>query len=138
MCPKNTRIKDLIRVDEMIHWYDKPRRQPESGAKAAIRQYLELHGLFMFRIQQGALSEPGLSDLMGIKTVKTVDLLNSGIKEIGVFVAVETKRLNRKGGTHPQQGRFLANVKDRGGLGAVGRSIEDVEVIVKWPKGITI
>ena len=88
-------------------------KQPESIILAQIRQYLQLHGYLVIRMQQGLGSHKGLSDLVCIR----------GGRVVFVEVKTPTGRLS----VH-QEG-FRGAVEMHGGEYLVARSIEDVEVL---------
>lgn len=81
------------------------------------------------------IGEPGVSDLIGI-TPHVVTQEDVG-KTIGVFCALETKKLKNDKTAKSRklsQGNFLRRVNALGGLGAIVRSVADVENVVekKW------
>jgi hypothetical protein len=100
----------------------------ETALVGAIKQFLELAGALVIRVNSGAFagshngrrrfvklnSEPGCSDLLACYR--------------GRFVALEVK----KPGKHatPIQESFLAGVRAAGGLAAVVTSIEDVQQLL--------
>jgi hypothetical protein len=83
---------------------------------------------------QGAvvhIGEKGVSDLIGI--VPHVVTQEDVGRTVGIFCAMECKR-TKGGRLSAEQGPFLKRVNELGGLGAVVRSAEDAESVVreKW------
>lgn len=102
----------------------------EKDIQKAIKQFLELKGCFVIRVNSGAMtgeykgkrrfvrfaSEPGVSDLVGMLPD-------------GRFLAVEVKRVGNK--ATPEQQSFIDRVNQQGGLAFVARSIEDAETALQ-------
>jgi hypothetical protein len=100
----------------------------ETALVAQLKQYLELAGALVIRVNSGAFagshngkkwfvklnSEPGCSDLLACYR--------------GRFVALEVKRPGKK--ATPEQESFLAAVEAAGGLAAVVTGIEDVQQLL--------
>ena len=111
----------------------KPKPQTEKEITASIRTLLKAFGIFHWKVHQGLGSQKGVSDIIGMKTVKVKDLVAAGIKEVGIFTAIEAKRedavncpYNCTHITCEKQATFLDDVKDNGGLALVARSAADV------------
>ena len=113
----------------------------ESTIQTAVRlRFSEMRAGILLRYQVGTfwtkdgrvvkIGEPGVSDLIGI-TPHVVTEADVG-RTIGVFTAIEMK--DRKGRTSDVQTNFITKVNSLGGLGAVVRSVEDMESLVteKW------
>ncbi len=111
----------------------KPKPQSEKEITASIRSLLTAFGIFHWKVWQGLGSQKGVSDIIGMKTVKVEDLVKAGIKKVGIFTAIEAKRedavdcpyiCNHK--TCREQATFLIAVKAKGGIAIVARSADDV------------
>lgn len=118
----------------------------ESAIQKAIRLRLsELRAGVFLRYQVGLfyapngqpvrIGEPGVSDLIGI-TPHVVTQADVG-RTIGVFTAIETKRLGKDSTSKARkesQGNFLKLVNSLGGLGCIARSTGDAEALIqdKW------
>ena len=99
--------------------------QPESEVLKQCLEYLQLHGIFAFRNNTGALKSgrrfihfgyPGSSDILGILPG-------------GKFLAVECKR--EKGGKLSDlQIDFLNRIKENGGVAVCVHSVEDLKNIL--------
>ena len=101
-----------------------PKKQtPEGLVQAAILSYLDLKGIFHFRINNTGIWHPtrkiffkprhltpGVSDILGIYKQR--------------FLAIEVK--SSKGKVSPEQTKFLEEVIANGGIGFVARSVQDV------------
>ena len=114
----------------------------EAETQAAILTYLNSRGHFAFRVNtqgvplwgkdktfRGFRPSPmkGVSDIIGIV---------GGVKGIGkaravyprsTFLAIECKAAGKK--PTPEQDDFLEEVRKRGGIGIVARSIDDVQAV---------
>ena len=55
----------------------KPKPQTEKEITASIRALLKVFGIFHWKVWQGLGSEKGVSDIVGIKTVKVEDLVKA-------------------------------------------------------------
>jgi hypothetical protein len=100
----------------------------ETGLLKAIKQYLELQGALVVRVNSGAFagthagkkrfvrlnSEPGCSDLLACHR--------------GCFLALEVKLPGRK--LTAGQVSFLAQVEVAGGIAGVVRDLADVEQLL--------
>lgn len=89
----------------------------EAELTKGIRQLLNAFGIFHWKMWQGPLSNHGIADILGIYQ--------------GKFLAIEVK--TERGTVSPAQQRFLANVRDQGGIAFVARSVEDVIEKLKLP-----
>ena len=90
-----------------------------------VGQFITPHGSVVH------IGEKGISDLIGI--VPHVVTQEDVGRTLGVFCAMECKR-TKGGRLSAEQGPFLKRVNELGGLGAVVRSAEDAESVVreKW------
>ncbi len=76
-----------------------------------IMTWLSWNGFFVWKQWQGPMSRPGVSDILGVLPG-------------GRFLAIEVK--TRRGRLTRRQKAFLSSVNQKGGLGFVARSLEDV------------
>jgi len=86
----------------------------ELSEKVITRQimgWLKWNGFFVWKQWQGPMSTPGVSDILGVLPD-------------GRFLAIEVK--TRRGRLTQRQKFFLAAVNQKGGLGFVARSLDDV------------
>ena len=77
------------------------------------------------------IGEEGVSDLIACVPVTiTPDMVG---KRIGVFAAIETKKLNDKTAKarKESQGKFLDRIRALGGFATIARSTTDVEKALK-------
>ena len=88
-----------------------PINQKESEIRAAIKEYLQWTGWFVFHHLQGLGCYPGLPDLEAVKDGQTV------------YIEVKTFT----GKQRPDQIQFQADVEAHGGTYIVARGVEDVE-----------
>ena len=112
----------------------------ESAIQRQIRARMGALRIPLFRYQCGTfltpqgtpihIGEKGVSDLIGFipHTITPVDVGSV----VAVFTALEVKQ--PRGRLRAEQGLFLRMVNAAGGLGAVVRSAEDAEAVVreKW------
>ncbi len=84
----------------------------ETGIQAAIREYLQWTGWFVFPNVQSALSYKGISDITAIKQSRVV------------FIEVKTPHKRSKQSEY--QLKFEADIKAHGGEYMVARSVDDV------------
>jgi len=96
----------------------------ESNIQHAIRECLEWHKFFVRKIQQGALSEPGIPDLWCIG-------LNKNRETIQVWIEVKTPT----GRLSPYQEDFRTEVDMRGGTFLVMRSVDDC---MSWLRDVNV
>lgn len=76
------------------------------------------------------VSNPGGSDLIGFTTITiTEDMVG---KQVAVFSAVEVKAA--KGKPTKEQTYFIDNVKLRGGIAGVARSVEEAKSLLTFPR----
>lgn len=93
----------------------------ETDLKKQIRDLLRVKGIFHYNAWQGPMSEPGISDLIGIHKKacphcrKPVD---------GIMTAIEVK--GPKARQTPEQMAFIFNVQAKGGIGFFAWCVEDV------------
>jgi hypothetical protein len=106
----------------------------EHAIQQQIRLALSQGDARLFRNNTGALRDEngrlvryglcvGSSDLIGIRRVAVGDAV------IGQFVALEVK--TSRGRTTAEQERFLAMVRQLGGVGGVVRSVEEARALVE-------
>jgi len=98
---------------------------PEGAVVAAILEYLQLRGIFAWRMNTGAtvIKVPNGKDRFlrfGKKGISDI----IGILDDGRWLAIECK--TEKGKASLDQLYFLAEIAKRGGVAFVARSIEDV------------
>jgi hypothetical protein len=112
-------------------WRQAKKRKTEEGVILAhIRELLKRFHIVHWRQQQSLGSVRGVSDIIGIKTVKVDDLVKAGKTHIGVFVAIEVK--TARGSLTIDQSAFLKAVEGAGGLAFVARSVQDVIHGMGW------
>jgi len=90
----------------------------EKEITKGIRHLLRSHGIFHYKAWQGAMSEKGVSDIIGVLPG-------------GRALAIEVK--TRKGKLSEHQERFLERFRSAGGLAFVARSPGDVVKELKLP-----
>ena len=98
---------------------------PENTVTKNIRKILKDGGVWHFKHKASLGSKKGVSDILGIRTVKIRDLLEAGIEEVGIFTAIEVKKEGVIKGS-PDQENFIAEVRKAGGIGFVTDNINDV------------
>jgi hypothetical protein len=96
-------------------------KQKEAALKKVIKKHLEDNGWFVFGIQQGMGSYPGIADLYAI--------------QCGVGVWIEIKLPTPRSKQNQNQEIFEKNINNHHGNYLVARSIEDVDNFQKtlWP-----
>jgi Holliday junction resolvase len=82
----------------------------ESDIQRTIKEYLQIKGWLVKKIQQSALSEKGIADLFALKAGRTI------------WVEVKTKI----GKQSHEQVIFEQDVKSHGGEYLIARSVDDV------------
>ena len=110
-------------------------KQSEGEVTKGVRGILKVLQIFHWKQWQGPMSQPtGVSYILGIRRVKVADLVKAGVKEVGVFMAIEMKH----GGWAPpgetadsyrhyaEQREFLRAVRGNGGIGFFCTGIEGV------------
>lgn len=111
----------------------KPPKRSEQSITAGIRSVIAMAGYF-WKSWQGPMSQPpGVSDIIGVKKTKVSDLVEAGIENIGVFVAIEVKHEGWKPpptGTkryrhYLNQETFLRRVRSYGGIGFFAQSEQE-------------
>ena len=90
----------------------------------AVKDLLKAFGIFHWKQFGGPLNPPGISDVLGIKKVKVSDLVKAGIKEVGIFIAIEVKA--GKDTLSDDQEGFGVNVQDSGGIFVEARDVKDI------------
>lgn len=117
---------------KQLSWSKKPRRVPsrrgyptEGPIQTAIIQFLRLHGFWVWRQNNHAVydAKRGVyrrnpSAMLGVPDIM-------GTMPDGRILAIEVK--SRTGKPTPEQGRFIAEVRRRGGVAFVARTLEDVK-----------
>lgn len=109
---------------------------PENIVTRNIRKVLKDSKVWHFKHKASLGSKKGVSDILGIRTVKVADLVAEGIEEVGIFVAIEVKKEGVTKGS-PDQERFIADVRQRGGIGFVTDNIVDVIRFLGLAKRVT-
>ncbi len=97
----------------------------EKTITKAVRKKLKEQGIFHWKQVQGPMSTKGVSDIIGIKTMKVAELVAQGVEEVGVFLAIEVKVPGEEA-TELQQ-KFLCDVWGNGGIALIADKKEDVE-----------
>ena len=88
----------------------------EADITRQIRQYLNILGIWHWKVWQGPMSRPkGVADIIGILD--------------GRFLAIEVKRPGAK--LTEDQAIFLQKVRNNGGIGIVARDVSDVMGLMK-------
>lgn len=90
-------------------------KQPHISEKEithSIRNLLKTFGIMHWKNWQGLGSTPGVPDILAIQP------------DTGRFIGIEVK--TSKGILSPHQERFIANIKESGGIAFVARSVDDV------------
>jgi hypothetical protein len=115
-------------------------RNRESDIVRGCLDWLQMHGVFVFRNNQGAIPTKdgryrkftgmrGASDLLGI-IPQTVTVEGDPMPStFGNFLAVEVKRDD--GRLSADQVAFLATVNRLGGIGVCVRSVAELEKVLK-------
>ena len=80
-----------------------------------------------FRSNKGLGRINGVSDILGVIGSPVIGADNT--VGLGRLLAIEVK--SSKGKATPDQASFLLQVNNRGGLGFIARSVEDVEAVFK-------
>ena len=88
-----------------------PKPPLEKDITRQIRAYLNMRGIWHFKVWQGLGSQKGVADIIGIYK--------------GAPLAIEVK--TAKGKLSEHQAKFLARWVLEGGIAIVARSVEDVE-----------
>lgn len=109
-------------------------RQPEAIIQNQIMSYLKFKGIFAWQNKSTGtfdptskrFRKPGLWFMRG-----TSDIL--GILDGGKLLAIEVK--TPKGKLTPEQKLFLREIRLRGGISLVARSVADVELALKQHRG---
>ena len=83
----------------------------EKEITKGIRHILRTHGIFHYKAWQGAMSEKGISDIIGVLPG-------------GKAVAIEVK--TQKGRLSKHQEKFLDRFKAAGGIAFVARSLREL------------
>ena len=93
-----------------------PKPPLEKDITRQIRAYLNMRGIWHFKVWQGLGSVKGVADIIGIYN--------------GRPLAIEVKTVRGKLSEH--QERFLTRWRNEGGIAIVARSVEDVEQGLKF------
>lgn len=111
---------------------------PETPIQNLIRLFLSKIGVINWRNNTGALKDkdgrlvryglhPGSSDIIAIKSVIiTPEMVGT---RVGIFTAIEVKVPGK--GAKPHQRRFLAAVKNAGGLAGVAHNKAEAKAILR-------
>ncbi len=103
---------------------NKPR---ESEIKAAIREYLNLRGIFNWPQWQGQFSVKGVPDLIAI--------LPWGGRILGIEVKVPGWKFNPNSKHEREQAEFLESIRKSGGVAFFATSIDDVIKNLQYRNG---
>lgn len=93
------------------------RKLTERDLTKGILQLLRVHNVWAWKHWSGPMSNHGIADILGCYQSK--------------FLAIEVK--TDRNTISPAQQRFLANVRDQGGIAFVARSVEEVIEKLKLP-----
>ena len=74
-------------------------------------------------------NEPGISDILGVVTIPIQALVEAGIQEVGVAMAIEVKGTDTD--VKGSQVQFMERWRKRGAIVGIGRSYEDVKRIIR-------
>ena len=97
----------------MIRIKEPKKRTPEGSVLQAVKQYLQLKGYYVIRIQQGLGCHRGLTDLIAIKDSKVL------------FIEVKTANSSRSKQS-PYQAEFQREIEAHGGTYMLVRSVEEL------------
>lgn len=86
-----------------------------------IRYILKLHGILHWKQWQGAMSTPGIPDILGVQP------------KTGRMIAIEIK--SSRGKISPAQENVMRLLKEAGAIVLVARSVDDVMVNLNLLKG---
>lgn len=111
------------------------KKSTESGVVKACLQLLQLHGIYCWRQNQGAipLSGGGFRRFVGLKGVADIIGIAGGKLGRGRFLAVEVKKPG--GRLSKKQKAFLAAVEERGGYAVCVDNVADLE---SWLRDLDI
>lgn len=111
----------------------------ESDVLTSCLDWLQLHGIWCWRQNQGAIplkgggyrrfvGLKGVADILGIlpQTVRVAG--DESVSTFGNLLAVETKRPGEK---PPEQEAFLREVNARGGVGICVHSVRELEAALR-------
>jgi len=96
--------------------------------KVSAKYLKEREDIYAFKIHGSGWGVSGISDVIGVKKTPVVDLVAKGVKEVGVFVAIEEKAINGK--PSQKQISFIEKIKGMAGQAGVAYCIEDIENIL--------
>jgi len=96
--------------------------------KASAKYLKSREDVYAFKIHGSGWGVSGISDVIGVKRTPVIDLVAKGVKEIGVFIAIEEKA--EKGKPSPKQITFIEKIKSMAGLAGVTYCIKDIENIL--------
>ena len=115
--------------------------ETEKNIQNEIRLHMSKRGILNLRYQVGTfyamdgslvkIGEVGVSDLIACTPIViTPEMVG---KRIGVFTAIETKKLNDKTAKDRKesQGKFIDRVKALGGFATIARNTTDVDAALK-------
>jgi len=105
---------------------------PTNALTKAIIEYLMLRGHYVFRNNNAPIYDPTKRTFRANNTKKGIaDILGvtKGKDDKGIFIAVEVKgtKTDRQS---PEQKLFEGEVKKRGGIYVLARSLDDVEKVL--------
>ena len=113
----------------------------EKNIQNEIRLHLSKRGILNLRYQVGnfyamdgtmvKIGEVGVSDLIAcVPVVVTPEMVG---KRIGVFAAIETKKINDNTAKKRKesQGKFLERIRALGGFATIARNTADVDAALK-------
>lgn len=108
------------------------KRNPESAILSSCLQLLHLRGIFCFRVNQGPIplaGGKGFRRFAGLRGVSDIIGICSVAGRGGVMLAVEVK--TPAGRLSPEQSAFLEEIRARGGVAVVVRSVAELEAAIE-------
>lgn len=99
---------------------NKHRKTPHTEMVNKIRSILNRAKIYHYKHWGGPYGKKGVADIIGIRKVRVDDLVKKGVKEIGVFVAIEIKVGRDK--LSDDQKDFLKAISRSGGIAMVADS----------------
>ncbi len=108
----------------------------EKSIGATVKQILQYSGAVLWKNWGGPLSPPGLPDYVGVIKVPVHQLILSGITDVGLFFAIETKAPGRmptkdvlndptkQTKTLANQISFIEKIRNSGGIAFFCDSVE--------------
>ena len=105
-----------------------PEKITEKEVTKETRKALKKAGIFHWKNWSGPMTSPkGISDILGVYPIKVNDLVEAGIEEVGIFLAVELKRPGYK--PTQDQKDFISNIRKSRGIAFYS---DCPEKVIKW------